>query len=63
MSATSLNNREFQQFRDMIYQVAGIAMSDAKRQLIAGRLSKRLRRTSSLTVSRTGTSVGYFSIA
>ncbi|MDN5514301.1 protein-glutamate O-methyltransferase CheR [Ectopseudomonas composti] len=43
MSATSLNNREFQQFRDMIYQVAGIAMSDAKRQLIAGRLSKRLR--------------------
>ncbi|VXC96349.1 Chemotaxis protein methyltransferase 2 [Pseudomonas sp. 8Z] len=43
MSATSLNNREFQQFRDMIYEIAGIAMGEAKRQLIAGRLSKRVR--------------------
>ena len=43
MNAASLSNREFQQFRDMIYEIAGIAMSDAKRQLVAGRLSKRLR--------------------
>ncbi|MBN7823201.1 SAM-dependent methyltransferase, partial [Bowmanella sp. Y57] len=43
MTALSLNNREFQQFRDMIHEIAGIAMSDAKRQLVAGRLSKRLR--------------------
>ena len=43
MTTTSLSNREFQQFRDMIYEIAGIAMGDSKRQLIAGRLSKRLR--------------------
>lgn len=43
MNAVALTNREFQQFRDLIYRIAGIAMSDAKRQLIAGRLSKRLR--------------------
>jgi len=43
MSVTNLSNREFQQFRDMIYEIAGIAMGEAKRQLIAGRLSKRLR--------------------
>ncbi|CAM3197230.1 protein-glutamate O-methyltransferase [Ectopseudomonas mendocina] len=43
MTDLSLSNREFQQFRGMIHEIAGIAMSDAKRQLIAGRLSKRLR--------------------
>lgn len=43
MTDLSLSNREFQQFRGMIHEIAGIAMSEAKRQLIAGRLSKRLR--------------------
>lgn len=43
MNALSLSDREFQQFREMIYNIAGIAMSDAKRQLVAGRLSKRLK--------------------
>lgn len=43
MNALNLSNREFQQFRDMIHEVAGIAMSESKRQLIAGRLNKRLK--------------------
>lgn len=43
MTDLSLSNREFQQFRGMIHEIAGIAMSEAKRQLIAGRLNKRLR--------------------
>ncbi|MDP9529216.1 CheR family methyltransferase [Pseudomonas protegens] len=43
MTAPSLSNREFQQLRGMIHDIAGIAMSEGKRQLIAGRLHKRLR--------------------
>ncbi|QXI31164.1 CheR family methyltransferase [Pseudomonas vanderleydeniana] len=43
MTELSLSNSELQQFRAMIHEIAGIAMSEAKRQLIAGRLSKRLR--------------------
>ncbi|KPA96394.1 MULTISPECIES: CheR family methyltransferase [Pseudomonas] len=43
MTELSLSNPEFHQFRAMIHEIAGIAMSEAKRQLIAGRLSKRLR--------------------
>lgn len=38
-----LSDNEFQQFRSLIHQVAGISMSDAKKQLISGRLAKRLQ--------------------
>ncbi|QZI68425.1 protein-glutamate O-methyltransferase CheR [Pseudomonas protegens] len=37
-----LSDGEFQQFRGMIRDVAGISMSDAKKQLVSGRLAKRL---------------------
>lgn len=43
MHSQSLNHREFEQFRTLIHDIAGIAMSEAKRPLIVGRLSKRLR--------------------
>ncbi|MGY2199399.1 CheR family methyltransferase [Pseudomonas gingeri] len=38
-----LSDNEFQQFRAMIRDIAGISMSDAKKQLISGRLAKRLQ--------------------
>lgn len=38
-----LRDQEFAQFRDMIYRIAGISMSPAKRQLVSSRLAKRLR--------------------
>lgn len=38
-----LTEREFQLFRNMIFRVAGIHMSDAKRPLVMGRLAKRVR--------------------
>lgn len=38
-----LSSREFHAFRDLIYRLAGISLSDAKKPLVAGRLSKRLR--------------------
>ncbi len=38
-----MSDREFVAFRQLIHKVAGIAMSDAKRQLLVGRLSQRLR--------------------
>ena len=38
-----LSDNEFQQFRSLIHQVAGISMSDAKKQLISGRLAKRVQ--------------------
>ncbi|WP_426304451.1 CheR family methyltransferase [Acidovorax facilis] len=34
---------EFSQLRNLIYRIAGIHLSDAKRVLLVGRLSKRLR--------------------
>jgi chemotaxis protein methyltransferase CheR len=43
MRDTQLSDQEFAQFQNMIYEQAGISMSPAKRTLIAGRLSKRLR--------------------
>lgn len=42
-SVPALSEREFQLFRDLIFRVAGIHMSDAKRPLVAGRLARRLR--------------------
>ena len=38
-----LHDQEFAQFRDMIYRIAGISMSPAKKQLVSSRLAKRLR--------------------
>ncbi|OEC35136.1 SAM-dependent methyltransferase [Pseudomonas sp. 21C1] len=39
----ALSDREFEQFQRLIHQIAGIHLSDAKKPLVAGRLSKRLR--------------------
>ena len=38
-----LNDQEFDQFSALIYRIAGISMSSAKKQLITSRLAKRLR--------------------
>lgn len=38
-----LQDREFAKFRDLIFRVAGISMTPAKKPLVAGRLHKRLR--------------------
>lgn len=39
----SITPQEFARFRALIHQIAGIHLSDAKRVLLVGRLSKRLR--------------------
>ncbi|WP_435627175.1 CheR family methyltransferase [Candidatus Ferrigenium straubiae] len=39
----ALHDQEFAQFRDLIYRIAGISMSPAKRQLVSSRLAKRLK--------------------
>ena len=38
-----LKQNEFKKFQDLIYKLAKISISDAKRSLVAGRLSKRIR--------------------
>ena len=38
-----LHDHEFSQFRDLIFRIAGISMSPAKKQLVSSRLAKRLR--------------------
>ncbi len=38
-----LRDKEFALFRDMIYRIAGITMSPAKKQLVSSRLAKRLK--------------------
>lgn len=38
-----LQDHEFAQFRELIYRIAGISMSPAKKQLVSSRLAKRLR--------------------
>jgi chemotaxis protein methyltransferase CheR len=43
MDAIALSDREFRQFQTMIHNVAGIHMSDVKKALVGGRLSKRLK--------------------
>lgn len=43
MTTAILTDKEFEQFRSMIYSRAGISMSDAKRTLVAGRLAKRVK--------------------
>ncbi len=42
MNAATLSDREFNQFSDMIYRIAGISLSPAKKPLVSSRLSKRL---------------------
>ena len=39
----AISDREFTLFRDFIHKHAGIALSDAKRTLLVGRLTRRLR--------------------
>lgn len=38
-----LRDHEFAQFRNLIYHIAGISMSPAKKQLVSSRLAKRLK--------------------
>ena len=38
-----LSEKEFQSFRDFVYQTAGISLSPTKKALVSGRLLKRLR--------------------
>ncbi len=38
-----LQDKEFASFRDLIYRIAGIHLSDAKKVLLAGRLHRRLQ--------------------
>ncbi len=42
-TATVLQETEFTQFRNLIYRIAGISMSPAKKPLVTSRLAKRLR--------------------
>ncbi len=42
-NAIVLREKEFAQFRDLLYRIAGISMSPAKMPLVTSRLAKRLR--------------------
>ena len=42
MHPRSINDQEFAQFQKLIFDIAGISMSPAKKPLVSGRLSKRL---------------------
>lgn len=39
----ALSDQEFRQFQTMIYDIAGISMSPAKKPLVSGRLAKRVK--------------------
>lgn len=41
-----LSDKEFRQFQSMIYQAAGINLSETKKSLVSGRLAKRIRQQS-----------------
>lgn len=43
MDHVALNDREFTQFQQLIYRIAGISMSPAKKLMVGGRLAKRIR--------------------
>lgn len=43
MGPTQLKDTEFRQFKRWLHQTVGIHLSDAKKALVAGRLSKRLK--------------------
>ena len=42
-AAVTLQDKEFNQFRELIYRIAGISMSPAKKPLVTSRLAKRLK--------------------
>lgn len=42
MMTRAINDDEFKQFQELIFEVAGISMSAAKKPLVSGRLAKRL---------------------
>ena len=43
MMEFSINDQEFALFQRLIYKIAGISLSDAKKVLLVGRLSRRLK--------------------
>lgn len=43
METTAITDQEFSQFQKLIYRIAGISLSEAKKQLVHGRLAKRLQ--------------------
>ena len=43
MSESAISDQEFALFQRLIYKIAGISLSDAKKVLLVGRLQKRLR--------------------
>ena len=43
METSALKDEEFQQFRSWLHHTAGISLSPAKKPLVSGRLSKRLK--------------------
>ena len=43
MSESAITDQEFNLFQQLIYQLAGISLSDSKKVLLVGRLQKRLR--------------------
>lgn len=43
MSDAQISDQEFASFQRLIYEIAGIALSDAKKVLLVGRLARRLR--------------------
>lgn len=48
----TITNSEFTQFQRLIFQIAGISLSDAKKILLVGRLSKRLKHFGYTTFSQ-----------
>ena len=43
MQTIQLSDHEFRSFQEMIFSIAGISMSPAKKQLVGGRLAKRIK--------------------
>ena len=43
MNHVTITDQEFRKFKGMIYELAGITMSTAKKSLVAGRLAKRVK--------------------
>jgi chemotaxis protein methyltransferase CheR len=43
MNAANLTDHEFFQFKDLIYKIAGISLSPAKKPLVSSRLANRLK--------------------
>ncbi len=43
MNHVTITDQEFRKFQGMIYELAGITMSPAKKSLVAGRLAKRVK--------------------